>query len=325
MIINKPIKQINSLHSADISFSIVICTYNGEKTLEKVLDAILNLEQFEELLQEVIVVDNASKDSTKSIILKYTKKNQKIKYQYECNPGLSNARRHAASITASWVIYVDDDNVLDPYWLIELKKTIENNPKAGVINGAVIAVPLETLTVEEEVRLKAMYRHLACTHIYKFTEDIDINCEPIGAGMCIITDALKTVADTGWLSLSGRTGNNFSSGEDTELCNKIFQQGYTYICNYKMKMQHLIPKYRLSEQYTMQLLTGLTQSRYALISNRPHYIRARFARLIKHCYIYFTSSLYKTNDVILSERIRQRKIISKEFIKCVLNDYLIRK
>lgn len=316
--------KAETLHPVDISFSIVICTYNGEKTLSNVLDAVLNLKQFDELLQEVIVVDNASNDSTKAIILSYVQKNKKIKYQYECVPGLSNARRHAISATAPWVIYVDDDNILESAWLVELKKTIENNPKAGVVNGAVIGIPLEQLCSEEEIRLQTMYHHLACTHIYKFN-NIKTNTEPMGAGMCVITKALQTIADDGWLSLSGRTGSNLASGEDTELCNKVFSQGYQYICNYKMQMQHLIPRERLSAEYTARLLAGLTQSRYAYISNYHHYIWARITRLIRHLYIYLYTSLYKTSDIVVLEKNRQKKIVSKTFIKCVLNDYLIRK
>ncbi len=320
----KSITNIKS-HTVDISFSIVICTYNGEKTLGRVLDSILNLEQSDKLLQEVIVVDNASTDSTKSIILKYAQKNNKIKYQYEGVPGLSNARRHAVCASAPWVIYVDDDNLLDSMWLIEAKKTVENNPKAGVINGSVIAVPSEPLTLDEEIRLKAVYHHLACTHLYDLTDNTPTNREPMGAGLCIITSALKTVADNGWLSLSGRTGSNLASGEDTELCNKVLQQGYQYICNYNMKIKHLIPKDRLSKEYITKLLTGLTQSRYILISNYPHYIFARTARLIKHIFVYIKTTIYKTDDPILFEKNRQIKIISKKFIKCALNDCLIRK
>ena len=45
----------------------MICTYNGEAYLSKVFDAIYSQNRFEELVEEVILVDNASKDKTKEI------------------------------------------------------------------------------------------------------------------------------------------------------------------------------------------------------------------------------------------------------------------
>ena len=46
----------------------MICTYNGEAYLSKVFDAIYSQNRFEELVEEVILVDNASKDKTKEIV-----------------------------------------------------------------------------------------------------------------------------------------------------------------------------------------------------------------------------------------------------------------
>lgn len=84
--------------------------------------------------------------------------------------------------------------------------------------------------------------------------------------MCIPTRILREISQEGWLDLLGRTGENLSSGEDTELCNKVFRKGYTYICDYRMQMQHLIPRSRLSQENVDRLLEGLMKSRYQLIS-----------------------------------------------------------
>ena len=309
-----------------MKFSIVICTYNGEKTLARVLDSVLKLEQKYELLQETIVVDNNSIDKTKSIIDEYIKKDSTIKYIFEAKQGLSNARRNATRATGDWVIYVDDDNILDTKWLVELKDTITKNSNAGVINGAVVGLPQEKFNESEEIRFKLMYRNLACTHLNSIDFPAEPNNEPIGAGMCIIKKAIDVIDQQGWLKLEGRKGENLSSGEDTELCNKVFKQGYGFVSNYKMIMFHLIPSGRVQEQYIDKLLEGLIKGRYCWISEKKMYIAERFVRYIKYLWLARVNKNWKNEqDSLKQEEKREKYICAKTFISCVNKDRLIRK
>ena len=41
------------------SYSIVICTYNGQNTISQAMDAILSLHLYDTHVKEVLVVDNA--------------------------------------------------------------------------------------------------------------------------------------------------------------------------------------------------------------------------------------------------------------------------
>ncbi|WP_294409589.1 glycosyltransferase [uncultured Ruminococcus sp.] len=303
------------------SYSIVICTYNGQKTISQAIDAILALHLYNTHVKEVLIVDNASTDNTKKIIEDYIRKNSKIKYIYESKPGLSHARRRAVEANGDWVIYVDDDNILDQHWLDVLEKVIVAHPDVGVINGAVIAVPTDVLSLEEECRLSLMYRNLACTHIGSIDYPAKENKNPMGAGMCIPTHVLREISQEGWLDLLGRTGENLSSGEDTELCNKVFGKGYTYICDYRMRMQHLIPKSRLSQKNVDRLLEGLITSRYQLISSQRYYLLKRIARGVKYVLVYLCAC-FPTKDNWKNECRREKKVVSKVFIKCLTNDKL---
>ena len=307
-------------------FSIIVCTYNGEEHLGNCLDAILNLEKLHDYVDRVIVVDNNSTDKTKSIIQSYEEKDSIFVYDFEPIQGLSYARRHAVGIGTKWVIYIDDDNVLKRNWLIELKKVCDQNDNIGVINGAVIADPERPLSEDESIRLKLMYRNLACTHLEEPTSTDPVNTTPMGAGMCILSSAIRKINEVGWLSLSGRTGDNLASGEDTELCDKVFQMGYKYICNYNMQMYHLISRKRLTAEYTDRLLTGLVKSRYQLISQRRFYILQRLIRLFKYELERIKSK--KSNGKLTKEKIeiyRQKELIAKTFIQCVYEDRLYRR
>lgn len=307
------------------TFSVIICTYNGARTIGLVLDAILKLTNQDDLLEEIIIVDNASNDSTKAIVLKYISVNKKIKYIYEKEQGLSNARRHAIYAKAPWVLYVDDDNILAEDWLERANQVIKNNPNVGIINGAVIGIPIEGFSIEEKIRFKAIYKNLACTHLYNYYIIRGrLDKTPMGAGLCIKTDALRKVAQDGWLVLPGRKGNELSSGEDTELCEKVLKLGYRYIRDYSLRLEHLIPKSRLTEEYTTRLLTNLTLSKYANLNNKKLYVLERMLRIIKYGLRYLcikVKEYFFDLDSYEIERNRQLIITYKVFAKCVFRDY----
>lgn len=249
-------------------FTIVVCTYNGENFLPRCLDALIHLEQLHENVEKIFVVDNNSTDGTKRIINEFCNKDTLFEYVFEKRQGLSYAREQAVKATTDWVIYVDDDNILDSKWLIKLKEIVGNNPTVGVVNGAVIATPDEELNSEQKAILKAIYRNLACTHCTEPKSNDMPNTIPMGAGMCIKTDALKNIEKDGWLNLKGRIGNKLSSGEDTELCERVFIQGYSYISDYKMKLYHIIPISRLEEDYIKRLIEGLVSGRVEFIKSK---------------------------------------------------------
>lgn len=269
---------------SDKLFTIVVCTYNGEKYLGKCIEALINLHGLENYVEEIKIVDNNSTDNTKKIIEQYAERSNLIRYEFEGRQGLTYAREHAVSSTTPWVIYVDDDNILDTKWLVELSNIVKDE-SIGVVNGAVIAKPLDTLSTTEDAILHAMYRNLACTHITE-PHKTDKNLTPMGAGMCVITKALEKIDRDGWLDLEGRKGEKLSSGEDTELCEKVFAQGYTYHFCPDMKLYHLMPKTRLSEEYSRRLIRGLVTGRVAFLKNQKTKKYKLKLRKIKHAFIF---------------------------------------
>jgi len=113
--------------------SVVVCTYNGARTIHDCLDG---LEQLAYPDYEVIVVDDGSTDTTAAIAL-----------QYDCrlirteNRGLASARNTGLkAATGEIVAYIDDDAYPDPHWLTYLAARFLRTPDAGV-GGPNIAPP----------------------------------------------------------------------------------------------------------------------------------------------------------------------------------------
>ena len=114
-------------------FSIVICTYNGARTIGKVIDTISNQKNYDKFIDEIVVVDNASTDETKEIVLNKKKNNPDIIYSFESKSGLSYARLNGVMLVKNeWTVFIDDDNELRDDWIEQAAKFIENNRNIGI-------------------------------------------------------------------------------------------------------------------------------------------------------------------------------------------------
>ena len=91
--------------------SAIICTYNGQKYIERTLKSLMN-QSLSTQDYEIIVVDNNSKDTTKELVHQFMSQQSasNIHYVLEAQKGLSFARNKGIEASkSSIVVYVDDD------------------------------------------------------------------------------------------------------------------------------------------------------------------------------------------------------------------------
>ncbi|HVH66757.1 MAG TPA: glycosyltransferase [Gemmatimonadales bacterium] len=105
--------------------SVVVCTYNGARTIQDCLEGLCRLAYPN---YEVIVVDDGSTDKTAAIAGEYS-----CRLIQTENRGLSNARNAGLmAATGEIVAYLDDDAYPDPHWLTYLAASFLHAPYAGV-------------------------------------------------------------------------------------------------------------------------------------------------------------------------------------------------
>src|SRR5437870_1264402 len=105
--------------------SVVVCTYNGGRTIRDCLEGLGRLEYPD---YEVIVVDDGSTDRTAAIAPDYDCRLIRTE-----NRGLANARNTGLkAATGEIVAYLDDDAYPDPQWLTYLAATFMSTSHAGV-------------------------------------------------------------------------------------------------------------------------------------------------------------------------------------------------
>ena len=117
-----------------IKASVVVPVYNGERTLKRCLEALLELD-YPKDSYEIIVVDNNSNDQTVQIATRFP-----IKLLHEKHIQTSYAARNKGILEAvgDIVAFTDADCIAAPNWLHELLLPFDDSSIGGV-GGQVIA------------------------------------------------------------------------------------------------------------------------------------------------------------------------------------------
>ena len=107
--------------------SVVVASYNGERTLKACLDS---LQQLDYPNYEVILVDDGSTDSTPKIAMTHPRTRY---FRHEKNLGLSFARNTGiAAATGEIIAFTDSDCRADPDWLYYLAGGLLDSEFAGI-------------------------------------------------------------------------------------------------------------------------------------------------------------------------------------------------
>ncbi|MEZ0387289.1 MAG: glycosyltransferase, partial [Verrucomicrobium sp.] len=207
---------------------------------------------------ELLVVDNASCPALASMCDVSWHPHGRI--VIEATLGLTHARLCGiASTVAPLLVFVDDDNVLDPDYLTTTLQIAADRPYLAAF-GANISGEFETPPPPWYDGL------LGWLAIIKTDRDIWGNSYkleqlPVGAGLCVRRDVAATYAaevskDPSRLALD-RCGDQLSSGGDTDLVLTAIDMGYGVGVFKSLHLTHLIPAERLSRSYLLRLAEAM--------------------------------------------------------------------
>lgn len=96
-------------------YSVIVPVYNAEATLERCLNSILS-QKYENA--EIILINDGSTDKSGAICEQFARDYPQIRYVYQRNSGVSEARNNGLSVASGkYILFVDsDDYVSDNYF-----------------------------------------------------------------------------------------------------------------------------------------------------------------------------------------------------------------
>jgi len=253
-----------------LRLTVIICTHNPN---ESYLDRVLGALKSQTLLKnkwEILLVDNASqKKLSDAVDLSWHPVSRHVR---EDKLGLTPARlRGIKEAQANTLVFVDDDNVLDPDYL-EVALNISNNyPWIGAWGGQ----SRPEFEVEPPEWTKPYWDFLAIRELERnqWSNLLHQNyTTPSGAGICVrksVAEAYAGLIQNNSKRLElGRKGSRLTSSEDLDLAYTACDIGLGTGLFKDLKLTHLISANRLSEEYLTRLVEGVNYSLVILNSFR---------------------------------------------------------
>ncbi len=225
--------------------SIVIPTYNRNKTILKTLQSFIDID-FDKHNFEIIVSDNNSTDNTAQLVKQFIEdnKNYNIHYHFEARQGVHYARNSAAKLTkGEFLYYTDDDMIADPQIFNALLKIFETEPKVGSATGVVYPM----WEVEPPEWLVKMCSNGWLSLNYS-NEEMLITDKDCGVYSCHQMMRREAFFNSGGFNPENTKGEWIGDGE-TGLNIKIEELGYKFGLTNKAVIYHIIPPARMTQEY----------------------------------------------------------------------------
>ncbi len=234
--------------------SVIICTRNRAESLRKTLESLQGVIVPEGLTAELLVVDNGSTDATAQVVKEAQLANMELRYVYEKNTGLSNARNRGLSETTGEIILFTDDDVRPPPdWIGMMCEPILRNRAEAVLGG--IKVPDYLLPEDPQERLVfEQWVTQTETSGERYLEDKE---DLIGANMTFTRRVLQTVPSFDPELGAGALG----FFEDFLFSRQLRLAGFRLFGNWNAFVEHHFNSSRLTEASYLKMAQTMGRSR----------------------------------------------------------------
>lgn len=241
-----------------VQLSVAIPTFNGRQRLPKVIEHLLAQVVSPDVAWDIWIIDNNSSDGTADYVAELQRHwdgPAPLHYCLESRQGEAFARQRAITeSSAQWVGFVDDDNWLEPDWVMAAHDFVLQNPDVAAFGSRIfgeyeIAPPPDFQKIEGflAIRDHGEDPQPFCPELLRL---------PPGAGMVVHRQRwLDTVPAE--LKLVGRQGQSYIGGEDYAALLHLHRGGGRIGYNPQMRLRHYIPARRLQKEYLLPLAYGI--------------------------------------------------------------------
>jgi glycosyltransferase involved in cell wall biosynthesis len=240
--------------------TVAICTWNRADLLARALERLSSIEPPTEPW-ETLVVDNGSTDRTAAVLDRFVSR-LPLRRVVEPALGLSNARNAAvAAASGDYIVWTDDDVLVDREWLRAYERAIYRWPDAAVFGGRIRA---QFEGVPPAWLLDVLGQVAGAFAVCNFGDaPVALDCErtlPCGANYVVRAAEQRRFPYDPILGRRGRVG---VLGEETAVVRAMLSSGGSGWWVPDATVSHWIPSERQTVAYLRQYFTlvGRTAAR----------------------------------------------------------------
>ena len=247
--------------------TVCACTYLRPEALAALLDSLRQLEMPTDARVEFCIVDNdVLPSSREQVRAACTGFDRPLRYVHEPSPGIPAARNRALREAGDegYIAFVDDDETVDPAWLVELLN-VARATGATFVQGAVelrVEDPSDRWWLDTEpFRLKS-FPDRAPRH-ESWTNNVLVDMAFVARTGCRFDDALR-----------------FDGGSDTLFFQDIVRRGGTGAFAARAVVFEVQPRSRLTWRWALQ-----RQYRYGTTRANTVLLRESRAHALAYCLV----------------------------------------
>ena len=234
--------------------TVLMATYNGARTLPKVLDAYCKLDS-PDGGWKLIIVDNGSTDNTKEIIAPFEPR-LPLTYLFEPTLGKSAALNTGLlSVAGDLVVMTDDDAVPRTDWLIQIRVVADSQPSFSIFGGAIVP----DWEVPPESWILPFWSVLTITDP-AWEEGPTVVARVSGPNMAVRSEVIK--AGYRFDSSLGPAGPRYRMGEDTDFVQRLGKAGFRAWHCKRAVVAHMIRIHQMKKGWMLRRAIQLGRAHY---------------------------------------------------------------
>jgi glycosyltransferase involved in cell wall biosynthesis len=230
--------------------SVIVCTHNRAAQLGRCLDSLASGVEDDEIqeLLEIVLVDNASTDTTEDLLDRMSSHAPWLRYEHEPRLGLSHARNRGIEVAKGEILaFVDDDAIADPGWLRGIVDCYSRWPVSAV--GGRVALDWPDGRPRWLVpKLEPLFSGYDLGDVSRIMEANEL---PFGANMSVHREV--AIEAGGFDPDLGRSGpRSLLSNEEVEFFMRVRRRGASIAYAPKARVTHLMTPERASRLWLLR-------------------------------------------------------------------------
>jgi glycosyltransferase involved in cell wall biosynthesis len=292
--------------------SVLICTFNRSQSLARTLESLEAMGVPRDLLWELIVIDNNSKDATGDIVNCFLTRNTALplKYFFEPSPGLSYARNRGIRESQGAILaFLDDDVLVSPNWLEQVQRAFETYDPS-CMGGRVLLDESNIRPAWWDNRYNGAAGEFDRGTVVIVPDNYDDAVIGIGANISFKRSSFDQYGL--FRTDLGRRPDRLGMGEETEMVQRLRQQKKRVIYYPDALVFHCPPGTRFSKPYLRRHFYNL--GKWYFVRDRESDIGPRIFGVPRWAYRSIVMRLMKSIVLVLRARWRESFFEQLEFL-----------